>query len=66
MTNYGNKVLCKRTRNDGGGNLRIVVESSTDPLQTKAWEREVGFAVCDRLGAAALYTGGTSWVDPVI
>jgi hypothetical protein len=66
MTNYGNKVLCKRVRNDGGGNLRIVVESSTDPLQTKAWEREVGFGVCDRLGAAALYTGGTSWVDPVI
>jgi hypothetical protein len=66
MTNYGNKVLCKRTRNDGGGNLRIVVESSTDPLQTKAWEREVGFAVCDRLASAALYVGGTSWVDPVI
>lgn len=66
MTNYGDKVLRRRTRNDGGGNLRIVVESSVDPLQTKAWEREIGFAVRDRLASAVLYTGGTSFTDPVI
>jgi hypothetical protein len=61
------KVLTFRTRNvPGYGTLRMVAEHEHYPLRAQHMEREFGVGVWQRLGAAVLYAGGSSYVAPVI
>lgn len=61
------KVLAYRTRPIAGyANFRIVGDHDHFPLRANWFEREFGVSVWNRLGAAILYTGGTSYVQPTI
>lgn len=46
--------LMMRTR-DGQGDLQLVYEDDNHPLRARAYEREFGVAVFNRVGAAVLY-----------
>lgn len=60
-------VLQLRTRNIAGyGNYRMVYEHEHYPLRAQHFEREFGVGVWNRLGAAILYGGGGSYVQPTI
>jgi hypothetical protein len=63
MTNHGNKVLAMRERRSGGSALRMVADNENFPLRAQSFESEYGLGVVDRVGAAVLYIGGTSYVD---
>jgi hypothetical protein len=60
------KPLVFRERSANSGGLVIASEFESYPLRAKALEREYGVGVWNRTAAAALYIGGTSWVDPTI
>lgn len=61
------KVVEMRRRNIAGyGQYRMVAEHEHFPLRAQHFEREFGMGVWNRLGAAILYGGGTSYVAPVI
>jgi hypothetical protein len=47
-------------------NFRLVWEDEHYPLRARTMEREFGIGVWNRLGAAILYTGGTSYVQPTL
>jgi hypothetical protein len=63
MVNNGTKLLGYRERGEGG--LHLAVEDEAYPLRCRTMEAEYGFGVIDRLTAAPLYVGGTSyaWTD---
>jgi hypothetical protein len=65
MQDAGTDVLGFRERQGGQGDLVLAVEDENYPLRARAWEREFGLAVVDRVSAAVSYAGGTSYVDPV-
>lgn len=61
------KVLRYRRRpNSDRANLRLVYDQEQYPLRARGFEREFGVGVWNRLAAAILYTGGTSYVQPVL
>lgn len=61
------KVVRMRTRpNSPYGNFRILDTNELFPLRSEHMGREFGMGVWNRLGAAILYTGGTSYVQPTI
>jgi hypothetical protein len=58
--------LLMRTR-DGQGDLALVYEDDNHPLRARAYEREFGMAVWNRVGVAALFVdagSGGSYVSP--
>lgn len=60
--------LVMRNR-DGQGDLQLVYEDDNHPLRARAYEREFGMAVWNRVGAAVLYidTGAASaYVAPTL
>lgn len=60
-------VLALRTRPVlGYGSYRLVGQFDNFPLRATHFEREFGVGVWNRLAAAILYTGGTSYVQPTI
>jgi hypothetical protein len=60
-------VLIMRTRNiTGYGSYRMVAEHEHFPLRAQHFEREFGVGIWNRLGAAIMYGGGTSYVQPTI
>lgn len=62
----GGMALVRRTRQGGGGQLELLFENEVYPLRSRALGREFGFGVYNRVAAAALYVGGTSYTDPTI
>jgi hypothetical protein len=60
------KALVRRIRRMGGGQLELLFDNEQYPLRAQAVGREFGFGVWNRVAAAALYTGGTSYTDPTI
>jgi hypothetical protein len=69
------KVLVWRTREpvtgagdevDRMGNLRIVADVESFPLRAQYVEREFGIGVQNRINAAVLYIGGSSYVAPTL
>lgn len=65
-TGTGSKVLARRTRNAGGGNLELLFDNEIYPLRARALGREHGFSVANRVAGACLYTGNTSYTNPTI
>lgn len=61
-------VIRLRTRagNSGYGNLRMVSQFEIYPLRAEHMEREFGVGVWNRLGAAVLYTGATTYAVPTL
>jgi hypothetical protein len=59
----GTKALAYRTPLNGSGALRIAAANEQFPLRADTMEAEYGFGVQDRLTAAVLYIGGTSYVS---
>jgi hypothetical protein len=60
--------LVMRTR-DGMGDLQLVYEDDNHPLRARAYEREFGISVWNRVGAAVLYIdagSGGSYVAPTL
>jgi hypothetical protein len=74
VIDLGRKALRWRSRQNpsnafgasGRSKLRIVAEHESFPLRATWMEREYGIGVGDRLAAAILYGGGTSYVMPTI
>jgi len=62
------RVVRMRTRpNSAYGTFRILAQNEHYfPLRAEHMGREFGMGVWNRLGAAILYTGGTSYVQPTI
>lgn len=61
------KVLRQRRRNVAGyGDFRLVGQHDHFPLRADHMEREFGVSVWNRVGAAVMYAGGTSYVEPTI
>lgn len=50
----------------GFGDLRLVAQYDDFPLRAQSYEREFGMGVQNRVAAAILYTGGTSYVAPTV
>lgn len=62
----GDKVLVKRTIDEGSGNLELLYELPEYPLYSKMMGREFGFGVWNRVGAAVLDTAHSTYNDPTI
>jgi hypothetical protein len=62
----GTPALVRRIRAQGSGNLDLLAEDEAYPLRAKQFGREYGFGVYNRVGAACLYTGATSYTNPTI
>jgi hypothetical protein len=62
----GGAALVRRTRAAGGGNLELQFDNEIYPLRSRALGREFGFGVFNRVAAACLYTGATSYTNPTI
>ena len=61
------EVLRWRTRPVGNrANLRLLFEDENYPMRGRWFEREMGFGAWNRLAAAHLYIGATSYVQPTI
>ncbi len=60
------KPLVRRIDPIAGDGLQLVYEDERHPLRARAWERRQGFGVWNRVAAAVLYTGNTSYADPTI
>jgi len=58
------KALVMRTRNAGSGNLELLFDNEVFPLRSRSYGREFGFGVWNRVAAAVLYTGATSYSAP--
>lgn len=59
--------VAARTRDGQGlGNLELVADWDQYPLRANIWRRDLGFAVQNRISAAVLYFGGTTYSDPVL
>jgi len=61
-----NVVEMRRRNIAGYGSYRMVAEHEHFPLRAQHFEREFGMGVWNRLGAAILYGGGTTYVAPTI
>jgi hypothetical protein len=60
-------VLQMRTRNIAGyGTFRMVAEHDHFPLRAQHFEREFGVGIWNRLGAAIMYGGATTYTQPTI
>lgn len=74
VLDYGKKPIRWRSRQNpsaafgaqGRAALRVVGELEMFPLRAEWAEREFGMSVGDRVAAAILYAGGTSYVMPTI
>jgi hypothetical protein len=67
LTGGAEDVLAFRTRSGAGrGDLRMVARDEHYPLRAELLQREFGISVFNRIGAAILYHGGTSYVMPTI
>lgn len=58
------KPLVMRERSSGSGGFGLVAEDELHPLRAQTYQREFGFGVWNRVGAAVLYTGGGSYTNP--
>lgn len=63
---WGDVLRMRKRGVNGYGDFRIVDQDERYPLRATHWEREFGVGVWNRLGAAILYIGGTSYVQPTI
>jgi uncharacterized protein YciI len=59
-------ILNGKASTPGLGDLVVVSENDDYPLYAKQYERVFGFGVRNRVAAAVLYVGGTSYTDPTI
>ena len=55
-----------QTAGTGNGDLELVYEMDAYPLRAREYRREIGVSVYNRINGAVLYTGGTTYVAPVI
>lgn len=63
----GGAILRLRTRDIAGyGSFRMVAEHEHFPLRAQTFEREFGVGVWNRLGAAILYIGDTTYAAPTL
>jgi len=62
----GDKVLVRRTLEGDTGDLQLLFDLEEYPLRSKAMGRKFGFGVWNRLAAAVLDTGHSSYNQPVI
>jgi hypothetical protein len=62
----GDKVLVKRTLDGDSGDLQLLFDLEEYPLRSKAMGRKFGFGVWNRLAAAVLDIGHSSYNQPVI
>ena len=62
----GDKVLVKRTIQADSGDLEVLYEMEEYPLYSKMMGREFGFGVWNRVAAAVLDTGHSSYNAPTI
>lgn len=58
------KPLAWRERSPGSSGFGLDYDNEQYPLRAQQMGREFGVGVQNRVGAAVLYTGGTSYVDP--
>jgi hypothetical protein len=58
--------LVFRERDAGAGNLVVAADDESYPLRARTMEAEFGVGIWNRVAAAILYTGGTSYVEPTI
>ncbi len=58
--------LVLRERQAGGGGLQLVADDEYYPLRAQTLEAEFGVAVFNRTNGAALFSGGTTYIAPVI
>lgn len=62
----GYKVLRVRERRTGSFGLKLMAEYETFPLRARALANEYGVGCFNRVGAAAGYTGGSSYTAPTL
>jgi hypothetical protein len=60
------KVLAYRYDPDYGDGLQLVYDEDRYPWHAQAFRRIFGFGVRNRIAAAVLYVGGTSYTNPTI
>lgn len=60
------KALAMRTRNAGGGQLELQFDSEIYPLRSRAYGREFGFGVWNRVAAAVLYLSNATYAAPAL
>src|SRR6266702_734174 len=58
------KALVMRTRNAGSGDLQLLFDNEIYPLRSRAYGREFGFGVWNRVAAAVLNTSNTTYTAP--
>jgi hypothetical protein len=69
MGGPGEKVLGWRKptgANAQFGNLSLVADLDRHPLHARAWERQLGIAPWNRVGAAVLYTANATYAIPTL
>jgi hypothetical protein len=62
----GDKVLVRRSIQEGSSDLQLLFDLEEYPLRSKAMAREFGFGVWNRVGAAALKTDNATYSAPTI
>lgn len=60
----GRRILFARERRPNSSVLRLVADNELFPLRAQTYQREIGFGVQDRVAGAAIYCGGSTYVDP--
>jgi len=55
-----------RVREGGSGDLTLVYEDEAHPLRARAWEREVGFGIWNRVNGAVLFTTNATYAIPTL
>lgn len=62
----GEKPLCFRERTPGSSGLIVAAEDEAYPLRARTLEAEFGISVWNRVSAAVLYTGNTTYAAPTL
>jgi hypothetical protein len=65
MRGPADRPIAMRRRNAARGALRLVADNENFPLRAQTREREVGFAVWNRVGGAVNFSNGGAYADPV-
>lgn len=60
------KPLALRTRRADSGNLEAIFEDDEAPWHAKAWEREFGFGIWERVNGAVLDTAHSTYTAPTL
>jgi hypothetical protein len=62
----GEEVLRMRERSEGSGDLTLAFQNELYPLRAETYVAEYGIGVYNRVGAAVLYGGGTTYAAPTL